>query len=107
MVYKRKDGKGFTFQARTRHGWRALTFRGSKPKAARLAEIWEHLAQQERAWDVLEPILRALRKARQRLLGKLLALGTETRQSLGELRRRLQDPDLEPFVAPWKAVYGQ
>lgn len=105
MVFRRKTGTGWMFQARTRHGWKPLTFRGTKPKAARLAELWEELAQKERAWDILDPILASPRKERQPRLGQLLDLWAETRQSLGELRRRLNDPDIEPYVAQWHAVY--
>jgi integrase len=106
MVFKRKSGTGWQFQARTRHGWKPLTFRSTKPKANQLAELWEKLAQQERAWDILDPILASPRGERQKRLGQLLDLWTETRHSLGELRRRLQDPDIEPYVAPWELVYA-
>jgi integrase len=107
MVFRRKSGTGWMFQARTRHGWKPLTFRGTKPQAARLAELWEKLAQNERAWDILDPILASPRKERQQRLGQLLDLWVETRGALGEVRRRLNDPDVEPYVAQWFSVYRQ
>ena len=107
MVFKRKTGRGWMFQARTRHGWKPLTFRGTRPKAVRLAEIWEEMAHNERAWDILDPILTSPRKERQQRLGQLLDLMTETRGAVGEVRRRLNDPNLESYVEKWEKVYQE
>jgi integrase len=108
MVYRRKGGTGYTFQARTRHGWHPLTTpTTSKALASRMEGMWEALAREHRAWDLLEPILAAPRNARRQALGRLYDLWVETRMSVPEVRRRLQDVDLVPLVESYLKIHAQ
>jgi integrase len=108
MVYKRAKGKLYTFQGRTRHGWQAITApTGSKPLAAKMEAMWAELATTHRAWDLLDPILQLTRNKRRTALGRLFDLWTETRMSVPEVRRRLQDVDLVPLVEPYLKVHAQ
>jgi len=40
-------------------------------------------------------------------IGALYDLWTATRWDVHEIRRRLNDPNLEPLVAEWRSVYGR
>lgn len=108
MVFRRKGGKLYTFQARTRHGWHPLTApTTSKPLAAKMEAMWHELASTHRAWDLLEPVLAANRNARRQKLGALYDLWVTTRMNPAEMRRRTQDADLTPLVAEYLAVHAK
>jgi len=60
MVYKRLDKKsgrvrpGWTFQARTQTGWKQMGTRtDNKTLAGKIEGMWETLAKEHRAWDIL------------------------------------------------------
>jgi hypothetical protein len=80
MAYKRRGRKSFSFMARTRTGWKQLgTATSNKALAARIEGMWETLAREHRAWDLLEPVL-----AHDLPIGLLFDLWCETRGDLGE-----------------------
>lgn len=108
MVYKRKQGKLWTFQAKTRHGWMALTApTSSKPLAAKMEAMWSALATEHRAWDLLEAVLAAPRGVRRQKLGALYDLWVATRMNVAEVRRRTDDVDLTPLVEDYLAIHAQ
>lgn len=102
MVYRRPGRKTWTFQARTETGWKQLGTRTpNKALAGRMETMWETLATEHRAWDLLGPVLAA-----DLSIGRLYDLWTETRHDLAEMRRRLADTNLEPLVAEWHAWHA-
>ena len=103
MVYRRPNRKTWTFQARTQTGWNQLgTLTSNKSLASRIEGMWNTLATEHRAWDVLGRVMAGTLP-----IGVLYDLWTETRHDLPEVRRRLNDTDLEPLVADWHAVHGR
>ncbi len=108
MVYKRRKGQLWTFQARTRTGWHPVTApTTSKSLAARMAGMWETLANEHRAWDLLDPILSATRKEKGRKLGALYDAWLATKMNVVEVRRRIHDVDLGPLVDDYVKVHAK
>jgi len=102
MVYRRPRRQTFTFMARTRTGWKQLGTRTtSRALASRMAAMWETLATEHRAWDLLEAVLRKALS-----IGQLYDLWMETTYAPAEMRRRLADVDLEPIVKEFLATYA-
>jgi integrase len=64
--------------------------------------MWQVLAEEHRAWDVLELVVGAEPTLK---LGDLYDLWLESGRKLPELRRRLEDTDLSALIAPFLAVY--
>lgn len=108
MVYKRSNRPTFYFEAKQRVGYKQLcTDTTDKKTAQRIEHVWSTLADQ-RAWDLLEPIVADLAKPkseRARTIGWLLDVWNETRGDLAAIRRRAADVDVEPFVAEWFGTY--
>lgn len=103
MAYTRDGRPTFYFQARTKHGWRLMSTRTPDRSLARkIEEMWEALATEHRAWDCLEPVLQ-----RQMKVGALFDLWRDAGRKVEELRRRLNDVDLEPLVADFLTVHGK
>lgn len=103
MVFRRTGGKSLYFQARTETGYKQLsTGTPNRTLANKIAGMWDALAVDHRAWDLLTPVL-----AGQRSLGRLYDLWAETRGQVAEMRRRLNDVDLEPLVADWVPVHAR
>ncbi len=102
MVYKRKGGKSLYFQARIPgNRWKQLsTGAPRKVLADRIASMWEQLAVEHRAWDLLEHVLTG-----RLAIGTLYDVWTSTRYNPVEMRRRLADRDVVPLVEDWHAVY--
>lgn len=101
MPYRRAGRPTWSFQARTRTGWRQLSTRTPDRKLAEKIEaMWEVLAQDHRAWDVLEPVLQGLLA-----IGALYDAWRDAGRNVEALRRLLNDVDLEPLVAPFLAVH--
>ncbi len=111
MVFKRTGASTYAFQARLPNGrYKQLQTGapfGSQGKALgqRVEAMWTSLALEHRAWDLLEPVLRASRGERAARLGRLYDLWVETRYNPGEMRRRLDDRNIEPLVREWAAWY--
>src|SRR5215210_7309829 len=100
MVFKRTGARTYAFQARLPNGrykqlqtGAPLTAAG-KQLAQRLASMWDSLALEYRAWDLLEPVLTATRGERAVRLGRLYDLWGSTRYNVGEMRRLLSDVDV-------------
>jgi integrase len=109
MVYRRmnkKSGKlrpGYTFMARTQTGWKQMGTRtDNKALAGKIEGMWETLAKEHRAWDVLGRVM-----AGELAIGGLYDLWAATRWDVHEIRRRLNDTDLEPIVDEWHRVYAR
>lgn len=108
MVYKKPGGKLYPFQARTRHGWYPLTApTNNRTLAGKIAGMWESLAHEHRAWDLLEPILTAPRGQRRAKLGQLFDLWQDTRMNVAEMRRRIQDVDLVAIVDDYLPIHAK
>jgi len=88
MPFRRRGRKTWYFQARTRDG--AFKQRSTGTENVRLAKdfemMWEALSKEERAWDVLEPVLDG-----QLPIGSLYDAYIESKRSLPAIRRRLND----------------
>jgi integrase len=101
MPYRRAGRPTWSFQARTRTGWRQLSTRTPDRKLAEKIEaMWEALALDNRAWDLLEPVLQG-----QLTVGALFDFWRDANRSVEALRRLLNDVDLEPLVADFLAVH--
>lgn len=101
MPYRRAGRPTWSFQARTRAGWRQLSTRTPDRKLAEKIEAaWEALAQDHRAWDCLEPVLQG-----QMTVGALYDLWRDAGRNVEALRRLLNDVDLEPLVAAFLAIH--
>lgn len=99
MSYRRKARPSRYFQARTRTGWRQLcSYTSDKRLADKIEGMWEELAEQHRAWDILYRVLAA-----EMTPAALYDLWLESRRHIEDLRRRLNDQDLSPLVAEWHA----
>jgi len=70
--------------------------------AGRIEAMWERLAADFRAWDLLDPVLDG-----QRDIGALFDLWERADHNLHEVRRLLADCNIEPVVADWFAVYSR
>jgi integrase len=109
MVYRRLDKKsgkvrpGWTFMARTQTGWKQIgTGTNNKMLSAKVAGMWETLAKEHRAWDILGRVMGG-----QLGILQLYDLWTECRWDVHGIRRRLNDTNLAPLVSEWHAVYAR
>lgn len=103
MVFRRDGRQHYEFQARTQTGWKQLACHTtSKALAGRMEAMWEALASEHRAWDLLEAVTSGRIE-----IGHLYDLYTETRYNPIEMRRLLQDADLEPLVAEYLRVHAK
>jgi integrase len=101
MSYRRGRRKTWSFQARTARGWKQLsTGVTDRVLANRMERMWERLAGEFRAWDLLDPVLEGPQE-----IGALFDLWERTDHNPHEVRRLLADCDVEPLVAEWLAVY--
>ena len=100
-VFRRKGRPSWTMKARTRTGWEQIGT-GSKGKglASRMASMWETLATEHRAWDLLDPVLR-----RERAIGDLYDSWVATKGAVSQMRAQLADGDVEPMIADFMKVY--
>ena len=111
MVFKRSGARTYAFQARLPNGRYKQLQTGApftaagKGLAQRMAAMWESLATEHRAWDLLQPVLTAGRRERSARLGQLYDLWVSTRYNLVEMRRLLSDVDLERLVEPWHSTH--
>src|SRR4029453_13137303 len=103
MAYRRSGVRTWSFEAHTRTGHKQLaTGVTSKPLAQRIEAMWSRLANEFRAWDLLDPVLTG-----QRDLRTLFDLWEQADHKVHEVRRLLADGDLAPAVAEWFAVYSR
>lgn len=103
MVFKRSGRTFYEFSARTQTGWKQLACHTtSKPLAGRIEAMWESLASEHRAWDLLEGVL-----VGRYMIGRLYDLWTQTKYDPTEMRRLLSDTDLEPLVAGYLNIHAK
>jgi len=103
MAYKRLGRETYTFQARTETGWKQLGTRTpSRALASRIEGMWETLAVEHRAWDLLGRVLSGALS-----IGQLYDAWVASRFDVAATRRRLDDVDLEPIVSEWHGVYAR
>lgn len=101
MPYRRAKRPTWFFQARTRTGWKQLSTRTpDKRLAEKIEAMWEELANEHRAWDLLEPVMGGTVK-----IGTLFDMWVESGRKVVELRRRMSDVDLEPLIADFLEVH--
>lgn len=103
MPYRRSDRPSWYSQVRTRAGWTQLCWRTSdKPLARKMEAMWEELANAHRAWDCLEPVLSGTINP-----GELYDFWRDSGRNVEQLRRLLNDADLEPLVQPFLEVHAK
>lgn len=103
MAYRRGRRKTWSFQARTARGWKQLsTGVTDRVLATRMVRMWERLAGEFRACDLLDPVLEGRQD-----IGALFDLWERTDHNPHDVRLLLEDRDLEPLVADWFAVYAR
>lgn len=90
------------FQGRTRHGWvQVCALTPEKRLSDKIEAMWATLADDHRAWDVLDLVLSG-----QLRVSALFDLWRDAGRKVAELRRRLNDVDLEPLVADFLKVHA-
>lgn len=104
MPFKRPGRPSLYFKGLTRTGSYAQLSAGVKAKkpAQEIETMWKTLARDYRAWDVLDPVLSGHAK-----IGVLYDAWRESRGSITDLRRRLNDVDLSLLVPAYLAEYAQ
>lgn len=102
MVFRRKGRKTYEFQAVQRDGRFRLTSSGTTNKAlgGHIEGMWNRLARTHRAFDLLERVGREL------TIGELYDHWEAAKQQVEEVRRRLDDRNVEAEVASWSARYA-
>lgn len=104
-MYRRRGRPGWYFQAKWHQGWRQIATRNADRKMSLKYEaMWNVLAEEHNAWDVLEV---ALGEDPQVKVGDLHDMWLESRRNVHELRRRLADVDLSPLVDEFLKVYAR
>ena len=73
-----------------------------KVLAGRMEAMWERLAREFRAWDLLDLVLEGRQD-----LGALFDLWERSKHNVYEVRRLMADCNIEPAVAEWFAVYSR
>ncbi len=102
MPYRRGSRETWSFMAATRTGRKQLSSGSqSKSQATRIESMWHILADEHRAWDLLDPVLDG-----ETSVETLYDAWQDTRHDLGEMRRRLADVDIVPLVEEYLAHYG-
>lgn len=100
-VFKRGDRPSYYFTGKTRFGWLQLcTHTPDKRLAAKIEAMWVELAEEQRAWDVLGRVF-----AKQLPIQDLYDVWRESQRDVHELRRRLDDSDVEPLVEQFLTIY--
>lgn len=103
MVFRRAGRTFYEFSARTQTGWKQLACHTtSKALAGRMEAMWEALASEHRAWDLLETVTCGRVE-----IGRLYDLWTETKGNPIEMRRLLSDADLVPMVEEYLRVHAK
>lgn len=102
MIFKRGSRPSWYFTGKTRYGWQQLcTHTPDKRLAEKMATMWVELGEEQRAWDVLERVL-----SKSLTLADLYDLWREAQRDVHELRRRLEDTNLEPVVQEFLEHYA-
>lgn len=105
MTFRRGARPSWYFTGRTRTGWEQLcTFVKDRRLADKIEAMWGELAEDHRAFDVLDRVLS----------GELTAAALYdlwrsegVNRSLALLRQHLKDVDLAPVVAEFLGIYGK
>jgi integrase len=103
MPFKRSGRTTWTFQARTETGYKQLGTRtANKSLATQMETMWERLANDYRAWDVLGLVLQG-----QLEIGRLHDYWVRSRYNVLQVRQLLLDIDLASLVPDWYAVQSK
>jgi integrase len=103
MVFRRSKRPGFYFQARYQRRWKQICTRTPDRRLSQKYEaMWNVLAEEHRAWDVLELVVGENSWLK---LGDLHDMWLESGRDIHELRRRLQDTDLSALIEPFLDIY--
>lgn len=101
MPYRRDQRPNWYFQGRTRSGWRQMsTGTPDKALAKKIEAMWDNLAHEERAWDVLAPVMEGDMR-----MGALFDAYREVSGDVPALRLRMNDTNLEPLVAEFLGIH--
>lgn len=104
-MFRRRGRPGWYFKARFRKEWRQIGTRNNDRRTSLKYEaMWNVLAEEHHAWDVLEV---ALGENPEVKLGDLHDLWLESRRDVHELRRRLADVDVSALVDEFLKIYGR
>jgi integrase len=103
MVFRRRGRPTWYWQAKCRNGYRQLSA-GTPDKrlADKIEAMWSVLADEHRAWDVLERVTSGAMD-----VGELFDLWKEAGRNVEALRRLLNDVNLEPMVADFLGVHAK
>lgn len=102
MPFRRANRPNWYFQARTRTGWKQLSAgTADRRLALKIESMWHDLAHEERAWDVLAPVLGG-----DLSIGELFDAYRDALGKVPELRRRMNDTNLEPLVAEYLTLHA-
>lgn len=105
MVFRRGARPSWYFTGRTRTGWEQVcSFAKDQRLAKKVEGMWGELAEDHRAFDVLDRVLNGEMSAAE--LFDVWKSATVNR-SLPALRRHLNDSDLEPIVEEFLTMYGR
>ena len=103
MPFRRRGRKTWYFQARTRDG--AFKQRSTGTENVRLArefeKMWEALSKEERAWDILAPVLEGTLS-----IGALYDVFVEAKRNLPAIRRHLNDFNHNDRAQEYLAYYA-
>lgn len=106
MPYKKKGRPTYRADLRTQHGWwkgavlPAPTTRIGLSLATRMEEMWETLATEHRAWDILSKVQQGHLD-----IGKLYDHWRNTKGDLKQVRRLLEDVNLAALREEFLKVY--
>lgn len=106
MVFRRGARRSWYFTGRTRTGWEQLcTFSPDRKTAAKIEAMWAELAEDHRAFDVLDRVLSGELTAA--ALYDLWRDREKVDRNVTKLRQHLADTDLEPLVEEFLDIYGR
>ena len=103
MAFRRTGRPTLSFQAQTRNGLHRQISTGVSNRriAEEIEDMWRRLARDERAWDVLEPVLSGTVA-----IGILFDAYRESRGNLSALRRKLNDFNHNVLAQEYLAFYA-
>jgi integrase len=102
MIFRRGRRPSYYFTGKNRGGWLQLcTHTPDKRLAQKVEAMWVELAEEQRAWDVLDRVI-----AKTLSLADLYDVWRESGRDVHELRRRLNDTDVEPVVGEFLESYA-
>jgi integrase len=101
-MYRRKGRKSWYAEVRTPTGRQSLALgTPNRALAGRIETMWETLALEHRAWDLLSPVLEG-----ERPITALYDGWVAAKTSLPKMREQLADENLEPRATEFLKIYA-